>query len=599
MKQFTKYGLFSMALLAGMAAFTACSSDDNLAEETAPVNPSYDGKTVKTQFAINIPRAATAGKRMTASDTQNDATPSFLGMGSIYLMPMDIGSSSSIGGTSAITEIIGLSDIGSSEVSSTDGQKIYSDVTIPVGTDHFLFYGQAPDATVGSDIENNFARGVLESNIGGSTAITTAGGIEFNLKQISTAISNQDLLDQLNAVAKASGWKDLTGDTGDEGTLKDLYAAFTSLKAGSANAIKATLQNLYNAVAPLSTSGTQTTIAQAILKAITTGTDGLFDAAENSGTGTYTLSWKSGTEDAVQNFPTSTGLPEGAVQLKFESDAFTYLASGIQIGGTPHVDVASITYPARLAYYVGTPLKASTSNSPTWDWTNGTWTGWTAEVDATTRAIALENKINYGVAALETKVKFASSSLTDKQDGHYITINAQDFTLTGVLVGSQPDKVMYNMEPATSSPSLTQTVWDRAVNANTYVTTNDMATPNYTLLLDNGNIVGKAVNFALELQNNSKSTIYGVDGIVQPDMKFYLVGTLNPDAGAGVTNPDPSVTDAHVFMKDYLTKANVTISSFENAYVTIPDLRSTQLQLGLYVDLTWQKGYTFNVEIGE
>ena len=125
MKQFTKYGLFSMALLAGAAAFTACSSDDNLVEETAPVNPSYNGETVKTQFAINIPRAATAGKRMTASDTQNEATPNFLGMGSIYLMPMDIGSSS-IGGTSAITEIIGLSDIGSSDVTNDNGQKIYS-----------------------------------------------------------------------------------------------------------------------------------------------------------------------------------------------------------------------------------------------------------------------------------------------------------------------------------------------------------------------------------------------------------------------------------------------------------------------------------------
>lgn len=596
MKQFTKYSLFSMALLAGAAAFTACSSDDNIVEETAPVNPTYNGETVKTQFAINIPRAAGADKRMTPDNTQNETTVNFLGMGSIYLMPMDISSSGSIGMTSAITEIIGLSDIGSSDVTNDNGQKIYSDVTIPVGTDHFLFYGQAPDATTGSDIEKNFARGVLESNIGGSTAITTAGNIEFKLKQISTAISNQDLLDQLNAVAKASGWKDLTGDTGDEGTLKDLYAAFTSLKAGSANAIKATLQNLYNAVAPLSTSGTQTTIAQAILEAITTGTDGLFDAAENSGTGTYTLSWKSGTADAVQNFPTSTGLPEGAVQLKFESDAFTYLSSGIQIGGTPHVDVASITYPARLAYYVGTPLKASTSNSPTWDWTNGTWTGWTAEVDATTRAIALEDKINYGVAALETKVKFASSSLTDKQDGHYITINAQDFTLTGVLVGSQPDKVMYNMEPVTTSASFTQTVWDRAVATNTYVTTSDMATPNYTLLLDNGNNANKEVNFALELQNNSQSTIYGVDGIVQPGMKFYLVGTLNPDAGAGVTAPS-GATDPHVFMKDYLTKANVTISSFENAYVTIPDLRSTQLQLGLYVDLKWETGYQFAVTI--
>ena len=124
---------------------------------------------------------------------------------------------------------------------------------------------------------------------------------------------------------------------------------------------------------------------------------------------------------------------------------------------------------------------------------------------------------------------------------------------------------------------------------------------NYTLLLDDKNKSNKTVQFALELQNNGTSTIYGQGGIIKPGMKFYLVGQLDPTTGTGnATAPNPADSNVdHVFIKDYLTKANVTISSFENAYVTIPDLRSTQLQLGLYVDLTWQKGYTFNVEIGE
>ena len=52
-----------------------------------------------------------------------------------------------------------------------------------------------------------------------------------------------------------------------------------------------------------------------------------------------------------------------------------------------------------------------------------------------------------------------------------------------------------------------------------------------------------------------------------------------------------------VFIQDYTTTANFTINSLKNAYVTIPDLRASKLQLGLSVDLTWQSGLTFNVPI--
>ena len=50
-------------------------------------------------------------------------------------------------------------------------------------------------------------------------------------------------------------------------------------------------------------------------------------------------------------------------------------------------------------------------------------------------------------------------------------------------------------------------------------------------------------------------------------------------------------------MQDYTTVANLTIKSLKNAYSTVPDLRSIQLNLGLSVDLTWQSGLTFNVDI--
>lgn len=608
MKQFTKYSLFSMALLAGAAAFTACSSDDNLVEETAPVNPTYNGETVKTQFAINIPRAAGADKRMTPDNTQNEATVNFLGMDNVYLMAMD-NDASDISATSVISDVFNLPAIENTEISTSNGQKIYKDIAIPVGTTDFLFYGQAPAASTGSDLEKNFARGVLNYTFptAGAAQGATPAGVNFSLQTIATGYhSNTTLLNQLNAVAGAAAASDAskTWATTTDESLSKLYTNFTGLTAGSANAIKATLEDLYNAVLPISKTNDDTNytdeIATAIMNAITTGTHSLFNASETSqGSGTYALSWKNADDNS--KFPTALGLPEGAVKLSFTSNQFSYENTGIQIGGTPNVDVNSITYPARLTYYAATPLKANNAVVTVWGWDRN-WTGWDDEVLASTRSIALENKINYGVAALETTVKFKANTIGDNQDGHIINIGTSDFALTGILVGGQPTKVDYNMEP-TNDAAFTQTVWDCDMpETNMNIPIASGWTPaNYTLLLDDKNKTEKKVQFALELQNNGTSTIYGQGGIIKPGMKFYLVGQLDPTTGTGnATAPDPEDSNVdHVFIKDYLTKANVTISSFKNAYVTIPDLRSTQLQLGLYVDLTWQKGYTFNVEIGE
>ena len=601
MNTFKKYGLFSMALLAGMAVFTACSSDEVIAPaETAPVNPTYDGESVKTQFAINIPRANT-NKRMSAANTQNDGN--FLGMSNIYLMPMAIASPGDITGATPITNFIGLGDIATGGLTGTpgpEGYKVYNDVQIPVGSTHFLFYATA--TATATDMIGKFQHGSLQNTFADiDQTNATPAQITFNLEQISTTKSNQSLLDQLNAVANASGWSSIAtapSPTGNAKTLVDLRTNFLNLKAGSANAIKATLQDLYNAVNAIANDGSDTgnkAIATAIQTAMTTGQYGLFNATAGTN-GEYTLAYKT-----ANTFPTDLGLPEGAVAVEWSSTAFTYASTGINIGASGNqVNVDDITYPACLAYYCGTPLKANSSTPISWDWATGSWSGWTDAVDATTQAVALKEKVNYGVALLKTTVKFAQSSMEDNNEGGTtVPVTNEAFQLTGVLVGGQPNTVQYNMLP--SSTQYDKTVYDRDITAGTYVTTADMDA-NYTLLLDNkGNVSGSdpaPVQFAIELLNNSATTIYGVDGVIRPGMKFYLVGQLNPTSTGGNDSGDPSgVTDPHVFMQDYVTTATVTINSLKNAYVTIPDLRSTQMQLGLYVDLTWQTGYNFDVAI--
>lgn len=137
---------------------------------------------------------------------------------------------------------------------------------------------------------------------------------------------------------------------------------------------------------------------------------------------------------------------------------------------------------------------------------------------------------------------------------------------------------------------------------------------NYTLVFDNyvnpqTGSSQEAVNIAIELENNSDVEFYGVDGKIAKGQKFYLIGKLDPNDNAGtITNHNitwtaedksniPAREVTRVFIQDYTTKANFTINSLKNAYVTIPDLRASKLQLGLSVDLTWQSGLTFDVPI--
>ena len=654
MNKITKYGLFSMALLAGMAAFTACSSDEVAVEDTAPVNPTYNGETVKTEFAINIPHAHT-NKRMTGDNVQGGSN-NFLGMEGINLIPLNIaspGTAGTVTGSEGISSIIRLSNItasfngtgdGESGPSDNEGQKIYSDVEIPTGTNTFLFYGQALYKTspaYSTEAEKYFAQGALETSLDDG-GISTVNNITFNLKQILTnrgdlTTPQNALRDQLNDVMGVSGWSTLTDDNpsnANKATLIALYNAMQTLKAGSANAIKAAMEELYFAVEDIAdgTEGTAgndnpVTIAKAIQAAIASDDDNnvsvteapLFytkeDAGAGAGAGTTTIEWKTGVDDNVKTFPKNFNLPDGAMQVKWETNAFAYVqdntgggGDGIIVGsGDNKVPLNSLTYPASLAYYISTAAK--TNDDPTasfpaaGSWTNiGNWSGWEGAVQPTTRLVALEKNIQYGVAQLATTVKFANNNVDDSE-GNSVVVGSDRFTLDGILVGGQPTKLGYNLLPATGTGAaeFTQTVYDNAVADNTYVTTAE-TNANYTLLLDNKGAGGNdaeadKVNFALEMTNNGDA-FYGVDGgLIAKGMKFYLVGTLNKAASGGnASSPAPSGVD-HIFIQDYKTTATVTISSLKNAYVTIPDLRATNLQLGLSVDLEWQKGYTFNVGI--
>lgn len=583
--------------LAGLGVMSSCSSDDLGNDSTT--NPG-ETKAVKTQFALNIPRA-NGGTRM--SDVNAQAKQNFLGMQDVrlYAFKTEPNASSSSVATFALANIEGIT--------TTASSKIYSDISVPVGTTHFLFYAHAPQGTTDA---KKFELGVLNLT-NPETDATATNDISATLATVKKkdTDSPKALLGILNGVAGVEGWATATDGT----ELNKLYAKYTSAKAGSANSIRLTLQSLYNNLGGIVTGAN--TGAQIVAKAIRTKIEESFNKTTATD-GYVTLAYKDGS--AYSTYPNNINLPDGAVQLSFDAtNKFTYAATS-SLTGIQNLNASNICFPASIYYFQSSDLAATAKELETNQWpiTTTNWTaatapwlkdatnladGWTSDVKATTRSIAMRQNINYGVANLATTVKCGAASLPDNtgltvtdpsEFAGTVAVPKEGFTVTGLLIGGQPTKVGFDFQP-TSDAKYVQTVYDK--NLTGIVAMNGVPSAvNYTIVLpnDNGRGVAKQekVNVAIELTNNSGVAFRGADGIIPDGGKFYLVGQLNPDAKTieGVTNPA-------VFMSDYKTTMNLTITSLKNAYNTIPDLRSTKLQLGLSVDLDWQAGLQFDVEI--
>ena len=642
MKKINHYVLNGAIALLSTAGFVACSSSDDVTD--APVNPTYDGKSVKTQFAINIATPSNGKTRMSAENTQMSGSK-FLGMQNIYLFPLTLESSDGPTSSTNVSSIIPLGSIGPNNndmhIDGSDKDyKVYNDVNVAVGTNNFLFYGEGPS---GTDMNSNFEQGKLTANVNGKSSV---GNINFKPVQIaaqSTYSSIQDeFVSYLNGIVGASytdgtnttNWNNM-GDnlTGDMAVLKGAYENFIKLKAGSAVAILASVQSLYNIVKPISdkTSSDAKYLANDICTKIL-NTDGTnIKLKESSSDPTYILSYDSSDKNYTE-FPETQGLPQGAMILEYSSTstpAFSYKTTSANIGTTDNnINVDNIVYPACIEYFVNTPLKATNSDEITWpttasSWDSDNWNSWGDVVLPSTRTIALQNTINYGVSSLKTTIKAVTETglLEDNQKHFYNDLENQQvavgkgFTVTGILIGGQPAQVEWNF--LSSSDNFNKTVFDRSmptgengnikVIAKNYSNDNETSKPFYTLLLDNmlsgDNATQKDVNFAIELENTSNTDFYGVDGVVAAGQKFYLVGKMSVGDSQTITFPTdndyrfPGKDTKRIFVQDYTTNLNVTFKSLQNAYVTIPDLRASNLQLGLSVDLSWRTGLTYDVTI--
>lgn len=317
--------------------------------------------------------------------------------------------------------------------------------------------------------------------------------------------------------------------------------------------------------------------------------------------------------------------------------------------------IYNIYYPAELCYFGNSPIRVTDDSHVEADYPQGitNWNAdaqwaagvnnnthaWTASshVVSTTRSVAMQYNINYGTALLKSTVGYASgvtklqdnnhaiqkannaALLDDEEPNAKIDVTASTFKVTGLLIGGQPTTVGWDYLPVSGS-TFDHNIYDKAIFSDEIPATGT-SEPNYTLVWDNWNAKNKGgkqndVYVAIEFVNNSGKDFWGNYNIIHNGGTFYIIGKLDPDAGLsttdrseGITWPDAakqalppfessgnSIHERRVFIQDFMTSATFVIgeTSLQKAYATVPDLRSTQISLGLSVDLKWQSGLTFN-----
>lgn len=338
----------------------------------------------------------------------------------------------------------------------------------------------------------------------------------------------------------------------------------------------------------------------------------------------------------------------GSIGGSFDPNNYIYPAELCYFGNSPirvtNQERAEADYPNGTSNWEDDDEWEEGAHGNTADWTKN------GHVLSSTRSVAMKDNINYGTSMLVTTVKFADlSGLTDTKfhdnngglhdgeaDNTFTETELAGISLTGVLIGGQTNQVGWNYLP-TSTSNFKYMVYDDQLPSGAIPTTDH---PNYTMVWDNWNgskgSDQNKVYVALQFVNNTGKDFWGRNNIIRNKATFYIVGELDPDKmPTGFKDPETNTTvtkevykankswgitwptnyalppydtdgsgikERRVFIQDYKTVASFVIgqNSLKSALVSVPDLRSSQLSLGLSVDLQWRQGLTFDdVVLGE
>jgi hypothetical protein len=621
-----------------------------------PVSPG-PGDEVGVSLALSVGGSLQQGTKMAESVTQRSGTPeSFRGIERVYILPFRTGDPDTpVGANDALWDLrlslpqVGLDGSFMNEAYANAGliynnfAHYYDRVYLRPDTDAVLVYGKAPDVSIGTP------GSVVYQQRNGSLIAPDFDQIE-NTKDILFSpdpISDNDehspkgeaiawknnMLNYLNNILKAKASRSGTptytfndpASYNNHKGLTEALEAFTNKGIYfpiSGEVLNAKLTALYQALYPLATDASQSAdyyylpkngaaypyvyeLAKAVLKAI-------YDDTKSADQNTVTRS-STTTIRVKVNGPVVHGLPAGTIPIQYQEGStkrtFRTLFNIDHFTGPGYIPSDEICYPPSLWYYVNSPLVSTAQEdieqkyTSSYSWPNLQSLYSDAGVDARSKAAAVRDPLQYGVALLELKCQKATTQkVGGKQTvrdfaGEPIDVGNTKFPLTGIIVADQYPQC-YDFTATADVNAEMRYIYDAEVNdangnARAWLSQSTNSATLSTLVLPTR--PGADVRFALEFLNKTNyTTVIGANGcVIPPGQHFYLAGILK--FSEKVDNSGENL--GSVFVRGHVTEVKASFKSLAAAYDVIPDLTEPQLQLGVQAEFGWNLSTPTNVPI--
>jgi len=442
-----------------------------------------------------------------------------------------------------------------------------ADCHLMTGTDRMLVYGKA--TPVSEDLKVNGQLSALP------TLRKKTADIQFSLTSIRNTsevhADAQALANYMTSIANTPGWS-----TTDDPTLKSYYLQFLRIGSEGAGLMSGAAANIQAFVAAL----------KALLK---DRTDDLSMAIKTK---------IDETDISGNNYPRSLGLPDGAAVIRWtknkttDKDEFSVRTTTTQLDNINGIN--RYTYPAELVFFADSPIrtsaeevaKATYQTDKPWSSFLDTYYKGSTSVNTNTKAVAVENPIQYGVAKLDLTLTGMSETLKDAKEITVTNANMTTLPLKGVIIGGQ-HTVGFNMIPQGEQTDVDgRFIYETTVDATNYTTEGYKTS---TLVLQSYD--DEKVPVILEFENNTGHAFTGKDGTVYPGTRFYLIGMIDP-AGKGTGD-----YAGRVFTQDHTTTMSMSVTSLAKAYTCMPDLLAPRLEIGVQVVTKWIQATTTNVEL--
>ncbi len=542
-------------LLVGMI-MVSCSSADDISDDANRQQVAQ-----QVDLLISVGNKASMPRRVSANASRRAAT--FQEMDGLVAIPFHTGGASVALSDDPLIDVLETTEE-RSRVSQHNNYYEYP-CFFMTGTDRVLVYGKSKPSSNDPKVDGELSalptvRKKLEN-------------VHFSLSSIrETTEAHKDATDlasYMTKIAKSTGWS-----TTEDVTLKRYYLDFTranseggGLMSGAAATIKAFVAALKEQLKD------RTDAVSMAIKANIDDDDNIED----------------------NTYPRSIELPDGAAVLRWmkneekgeeEFSVRTTTTTLDNING-----ITRYTYPAALVFFTDSPIRTSTTEVPKstyqsapadklWSaFLNENYNGVTA-VNTETKAVAVVNPLQFGVANLQLTLTGMSAVLKDAKD---VTVANADMThlpLCGVIIGGQ-HTVGYNMKPQGEQTD----VDGRFIYETNIVSGNSIN----TLVLQSYD--NEKVPIILEFENNTGKPFTGKDGVVYPNTRFYLIGMIDP-AGQGTGD-----YAGRVFTQDFTTTMSMSVTSLAKAYTCMPDLLAPRLEVGVQVVTKWIQATTTNVEL--